>query len=139
MVQRFIKFDEVAEMLGVTPEQLNDMRSRNEIHGYRDGSTWKFKPEEVQRVAEERGLSIVVTKNTLGIPDFALEQFILPPVIAFFLPSLASELGAFPHNITSSSVVLSGDYIFASTSNGVDWSHINIPAPTAAAIVTIQD
>lgn len=51
---------------------------------------------------------------------------------------MRSELGAFPHNITSSSVVLAGDRVFASTSNGVDWSHINIPAPTSPSLIALD-
>jgi outer membrane protein assembly factor BamB len=51
---------------------------------------------------------------------------------------MRSELGVFPHNVTSSSAVLAGDYIFASTSNGVDWSHINIPAPTAPCLIAVH-
>ena len=51
---------------------------------------------------------------------------------------MRSELGAFPHNITSSSVVLAGDRVFASTSNGVDWSHINIPAPSAPSLIALD-
>ncbi|MCB1064105.1 MAG: PQQ-binding-like beta-propeller repeat protein [Verrucomicrobiae bacterium] len=51
---------------------------------------------------------------------------------------MRSELGVFPHNITSSSVVMAGDKIFASTSNGVDWSHINIPAPTSPCLIALN-
>ncbi len=51
---------------------------------------------------------------------------------------MRTELGVFPHNVTSSSAVLAGDYIFASTSNGVDWSHINIPAPTAPCLIAVH-
>ncbi|MCB1080020.1 MAG: PQQ-binding-like beta-propeller repeat protein, partial [Verrucomicrobiae bacterium] len=38
----------------------------------------------------------------------------------------------------SSSVVLAGDKIFASTSNGVDWSHINIPAPQSPCLIALD-
>ncbi|MEM1442495.1 MAG: PQQ-binding-like beta-propeller repeat protein [Verrucomicrobiota bacterium] len=51
---------------------------------------------------------------------------------------MRSELGVFPHNVTSSSVVISDKYVFASTSNGVDWSHINIPAPFSPSIVALD-
>ncbi|MEO0415756.1 MAG: PQQ-binding-like beta-propeller repeat protein [Verrucomicrobiota bacterium] len=51
---------------------------------------------------------------------------------------IRTNLGAFPHNITSSSVVLSEDRVWASTSNGVDWSHINIPAPTAPSLIALD-
>jgi len=51
---------------------------------------------------------------------------------------MRSELGVFPHNITSSSVALSEDYVYASTSNGVDWSHINIPAPYSPCLIALD-
>lgn len=48
-----IDLEKAAEILGITPEQLVEMRDRNEIHGYRDGSSWRFKEDEVNRVKEE--------------------------------------------------------------------------------------
>lgn len=48
------------------------------------------------------------------------------------------ELGVFPHNVSSSSPLIYGDKIFAATSNGVDWSHKNIPAPFAPALVVMD-
>jgi len=53
-MSRFLELNDAAKILGVTPEELTEMRQRGEIHGYRDGTSWKFKPEEVQRVKEER-------------------------------------------------------------------------------------
>ena len=69
MAAIFIELDEAAKQLGVTAEQLNEMRLRGEIYGTRDGSTWKFKAEEVQRVAEELGTSSVETgdDDVLGL------------------------------------------------------------------------
>ena len=58
MARNFIDLQEVARLLGVTADELSDMRSRNEIYGYRDGNTWKFKVDEVQRVANERGVEV---------------------------------------------------------------------------------
>lgn len=55
MAANYIELDEAAKQLGVTAEQLNDMRLRGEIYGIRDGASWKFKTDEVQRVAEELG------------------------------------------------------------------------------------
>lgn len=49
-----VELKQAAEMLGVTPEELNQMRARNEIAAYRDGTTWKFKEEELQRVLDLR-------------------------------------------------------------------------------------
>ena len=42
---------------------------------------------------------------------------------------MRDELGVFPHNVTSSSPVIVNDNIYIATSNGVDWSHTNIPSP----------
>ncbi len=58
MAGKFIELKEAAEKLGVSPDELNDMRLRGEIHGLRDGSSWKFKLDEVERVAEDRGLDL---------------------------------------------------------------------------------
>ena len=58
MAGKLVSLNEAAEMLGMTPDQLVEMRQHNEIHGYRDGTSWKFKVEEVERVADERGIQI---------------------------------------------------------------------------------
>ncbi len=54
MAGKFIEVDEAAKMIGVSSDELIEMRSRGEIFGYRDGASWKFKQEEVQRVIDER-------------------------------------------------------------------------------------
>ncbi len=51
---------------------------------------------------------------------------------------MRGELGVFPHNVTSSSVVMDEKNLYVTTSNGVDWSHLNIPAPLAPCIVSID-
>ncbi|GIW99485.1 MAG: excisionase [Pirellulaceae bacterium] len=50
----FVPLEEAAKRLGVTTDELVEMRSRGEIFGYRDGGSWKFKPEEIERVLAER-------------------------------------------------------------------------------------
>ena len=55
MVGKFLNLQEAASQIGVTPEQLMEMRTRGEIYGYRDGSSWKFKVEEVEHYINERG------------------------------------------------------------------------------------
>lgn len=51
---------------------------------------------------------------------------------------MRAELSVFPHNITSSSVLIVGDLLYVNTSNGVDWSHRNIPSPTAPSLVVLN-
>jgi outer membrane protein assembly factor BamB len=52
--------------------------------------------------------------------------------------NMREELGVFPHNIASSSVLIVGDYLFCTTSNGQDWSHLNIPAPESPCLVALN-
>ena len=75
-MSNFVSLEEAAKKLGVTPEALVEMRSRGESFGYRDGGSWKFKPEEIERVASEMlgdvldedpaGSSILVSEADLG-------------------------------------------------------------------------
>jgi len=51
---------------------------------------------------------------------------------------MIDECGVFPHNITSSSVLSLGENLFVTTSNGMDWSHVNIPSPMAPALIVLN-
>ncbi|MBP7949220.1 MAG: PQQ-binding-like beta-propeller repeat protein [Verrucomicrobiales bacterium] len=55
-----------------------------------------------------------------------------------WLFDMREECGVFPHNVTSSSVMVVGDKVFANTSNGQDWTHTNIPAPNAPNLVMLD-
>lgn len=55
-----------------------------------------------------------------------------------WVSDLRTDLGIFPHNISSCSPLIFGDKIFVATSNGVDWSHLNIPAPFAPALAVLD-
>lgn len=52
--RKFITLEEAASMLGVSTDTVSEMRDRGKIHGYRDGASWKFKPEEIDRAIAER-------------------------------------------------------------------------------------
>ena len=76
MSAQFITLEEAAKKLGINTDELVEMRSRGDIFGYRDGGSWKFKPEEIERVASEMmggaldedpaGSSILVSEQDLG-------------------------------------------------------------------------
>jgi len=51
----YVSLEEAAKILGVSTDNLVEMRSKGEIFGYRDGASWKFKQEEIDRVLDERG------------------------------------------------------------------------------------
>ena len=51
---------------------------------------------------------------------------------------MRKDLGVFPHNVTSSSVLIVGDLLVVATSNGVDWSHKNVPAPFSPSLIVLS-
>jgi outer membrane protein assembly factor BamB len=51
---------------------------------------------------------------------------------------MRKELGVFPHNIASNYPLVVNGKVYAATSNGVDWSHSNIPAPQAPSFVCVD-
>ena len=55
-----------------------------------------------------------------------------------WVTDVRNDLGIFPHNVSSCSPLIVGDRIFVATSNGVDWSHLNIPAPFAPALIAVD-
>lgn len=77
MAGKFVELSEAAKMIGVSPEELVEMRSRGEIFGYRDGASWKFKLEEVERVLGERGSRVGTGESAiLGASDEDFDSLI---------------------------------------------------------------
>lgn len=65
MAAKFVDLNEAAKMLGVSPDELVEMRSRGDIFGVRKGASWEFKVDEVQRVLDERNPS----SSPIGLDD----------------------------------------------------------------------
>ncbi len=55
-----------------------------------------------------------------------------------WVSDVRTDLGIFPHNVSSCSPLIVGGKLFVATSNGVDWSHLNIPAPFAPSLIAID-
>jgi outer membrane protein assembly factor BamB len=51
---------------------------------------------------------------------------------------MREELGIFPHNVSSCSPMVVNGIVYTATSNGMDWSHTNIPAPLAPSLVAVD-
>ncbi len=51
---------------------------------------------------------------------------------------MMDELGVFPHNASNCSVITLGDTLFACTSNGQDWTHVNIPSPLSPSFIALD-
>ncbi len=52
--------------------------------------------------------------------------------------NMIDECGVFPHNITTSSVLIAGDVLWVTTSNGVDYGHVETPAPNAPSLIMVD-
>ena len=64
-MSNLIPLEDAAKMLGLSVDKLGEMRSNSEIFGYKDGASWKFKMQELERVADEFGFTL----NTGGISE----------------------------------------------------------------------
>lgn len=53
MAQEYFDLEKAAEVLGVSPGDVNKLREEAKIYGYRDGAGWKFKKEELDRCLGE--------------------------------------------------------------------------------------
>ncbi len=53
MATTYVNLEDAAKQLGITVEQLTALRENGEAHGYRDGVSWKFKSEEIERLKAE--------------------------------------------------------------------------------------
>ncbi len=92
-----------------------------DVKGMANGNDGPYMDEA--KFSSADGKPVAVTKQSADI---------------IWLTDVRTELGIFPHNVSSSSPLIIGDKIFMSTSNGVDWSHLNIPAPFAPALVVVD-
>jgi len=52
--------------------------------------------------------------------------------------NMIDECGVFPHNVTSSAVLVVGDRLWVTTSNGVDYGHVETPAPNAPCLILLD-
>ncbi len=53
MAQKFTNQDEAAELLGVSKEKLTKLRESGALRAYRDGSSWKFRTDELEKMEAE--------------------------------------------------------------------------------------
>jgi excisionase family DNA binding protein len=51
MAQRFLSLQEAADQLGISKDRLLALRERNKVTGYKDGASWKFRSEAIEKLA----------------------------------------------------------------------------------------
>jgi len=93
-----------------------------DIDGLRNGNDGPFK-DEATYFAE------------LGKPPIELSETDADIIWVF---DMSRELGVFPHNITSSSVLVKDGAVYVTTSNGVDWSHVDIINKQAPTLIKLD-
>ncbi|MCG8451178.1 MAG: hypothetical protein MI725_16540 [Pirellulales bacterium] len=52
MEQKFVSFDEALAKLGLSSDRLNELRENGQLRAYRDGSSWKFRSDEIEAMVE---------------------------------------------------------------------------------------
>jgi len=65
MQQKFTKLEDAAEKLGVSPDQLNGLRENGQLRAYRDGPSWKFRTDEIEKMAQE-GVPEISSESDIG-------------------------------------------------------------------------
>jgi excisionase family DNA binding protein len=53
MAQRLTSLEEAAKQLGISKERLNDLREAGKVRAYKDGPSWKFRGEDIEKLAVE--------------------------------------------------------------------------------------
>ena len=94
-----------------------------DTEGMTNGNDGPFKDEATYQSAAKDGTPIEITPQSADI---------------IWIYDMRKELGIFPHNVSSCSPLIIGDQLYTATSNGVDWSHTNIPAPNSPALVALN-
>lgn len=51
--QKYYDVQTAAAILGITPAEVNQLRERNILRGFRDGATWKFRVEDVHQLQRQ--------------------------------------------------------------------------------------
>jgi hypothetical protein len=51
---KLVDQDEAAKILGVSVEEINALRDRKELFPFRDGSMWKYKLDDLERLKNDR-------------------------------------------------------------------------------------
>ena len=93
-MSNLVSLEKAAQLLGITPDELNEMRLQNEVFGSRDGANWKFRMDEIQRLADDKGITLA--DDNQGA-DFELSEggndFEVNEVDSDFELSDSAELG----------------------------------------------
>jgi outer membrane protein assembly factor BamB len=94
-----------------------------DLHGMANGNDGPFK-DEANYVVRDTGKP----PATIGPKDADI----------IWVYDMMDELGVFPHNASNSSPLILGDLVYVCTSNGQDWTHVNIPSPLSPSYIALN-
>ncbi len=63
MAQKFTSLEEAANQLGISKDRLTQLREAGKVRGYRDGASWKFRTEDIEKLAAD-GHSATSTRGS---------------------------------------------------------------------------
>jgi hypothetical protein len=69
MAGKLIELKAAAQQLGITIEQLQELREAGKVHGYKDGASWKFKPEEIAQLVGKLSSGSGLVAEGSGVGD----------------------------------------------------------------------
>ncbi len=53
MAQRLMSLEDAANQLGISKDRLNQLREAGKVRAYKDGASWKFRGEDIEKFAAE--------------------------------------------------------------------------------------
>jgi excisionase family DNA binding protein len=53
MAQKFTSLEEAADQLSISKDRLNQLREAGKVRAYRDGASWKFRAEDIDKLARD--------------------------------------------------------------------------------------
>jgi excisionase family DNA binding protein len=67
MAQRLTSLEEAAAQLGISTDRLNALREAGKVRAYRDGASWKFRSEDIEKFAAEGVPAIEASPSDLSL------------------------------------------------------------------------
>src|SRR5688572_10785123 len=68
MEQKFVKFEDALAKLEISGDRLNQLREDGALRAYRDGASWKFRADDIDRLLNE-GLPEPAPPSDIGLVD----------------------------------------------------------------------
>ncbi len=137
MAQKYYNSADAAKALGITVDDVKSMIERRELYGYRDGADWKFKVEDIDRMAAERqaeqtpledeGGDVLLSEVALGQSDMGTSGTVIAmEAIGEGVPESDIQLAGSDIKIAESAVAASPKKSEGSDPNIANFETLNL-------------